>query len=281
MFDCFLASNELDMMEIRLRELEQVVDEFVVLESRMSFRGRHRALHFPKVLSRLPAAVLTKTKYVVLDHLEGEDAWAKETYQRDALFRVGLKHVHPQPGDIIIVSDCDEIPRPSFVAAMRQCEGVQFPVGMQATHHYYSFGLRAINVDKVWNQPKATVYTSNFKESAHQVRASQTRNIYPNSSWHCSTCFRSIAAVQTKISSFSHVELDKPSYNNPEAIVKRVQEGKDLFDREMLLFAKDESGDMPSFIAAHPTRFSYLISRDVADAGFKDLGMPAGSNSDA
>lgn len=79
--DCFLASNELDMMEIRLRELETVVDVFVVVESRMTFRGNPRSLRFPSLVQRLPAMVINKVVYHVLEELEGNNAWEREIYQ--------------------------------------------------------------------------------------------------------------------------------------------------------------------------------------------------------
>lgn len=122
-----------------------VVDKFVVLESRMSFRGSKRTLHYPRVINRLPAAVVQKVKYVVLDTLVGNDAWAMEAMQRNALF----DHAEAQPGDILILSDCDEIPKPTFVAAFKQCQGLKFPLSMQAAHHYYSFGVASTNVDQV------------------------------------------------------------------------------------------------------------------------------------
>jgi beta-1,4-mannosyl-glycoprotein beta-1,4-N-acetylglucosaminyltransferase len=120
-----------------------VVDAFVILESRMTFRATHRSLHYPRLINRLPARVIAKVKYVVLDSLEGADAWAKEKHQRNALFEVGLPEAHPQPGDIIIVADLDEIPKPAFVAALKQCSGAQYPLSMQASLRYYSFDFVA------------------------------------------------------------------------------------------------------------------------------------------
>lgn len=111
----------------------------------MTFRGKPKKLFYPQVIRKLPAGVITKVKYVVLDTLEGEGAWAKETMQRNALF----EHADAQPGDILLLSDLDEIPKPSFVTALKVCAGVQFPLSMQAAHHYYSFGLASSKTDKV------------------------------------------------------------------------------------------------------------------------------------
>lgn len=114
---------------------------FVIVESRVTFRGTHRSLHYPRLINRLPATVIAKVKYVVLDSLEGKDAWAKEAYQRNALFNVGLKAAQPEPGDIIVVADCDEIPKPSFLSALKHCQGAQYPLSMQSRIRYYAYDM--------------------------------------------------------------------------------------------------------------------------------------------
>lgn len=88
--DCFLASNELDMMEIRLRELEAVVDTFVIVESRMTFRGNPKPLRYPSLMQRLPATAINKVVYHVIDDLEGGDTWAREIYQVSIVYRYNL-----------------------------------------------------------------------------------------------------------------------------------------------------------------------------------------------
>lgn len=127
---------------------------------------------------------------------------------------------------------------------------------------------------QIWYQPRAAQYTADFKLTAQQLRTNKPAASYANSSWHCSSCFKSIATVQAKMHSFSHSELDTPANSDPEAIAARVQTGQDLFGRPQMQFTNDTSGDMPGYIKAHPTRFAYLISRDVMDAGFADLKLP-------
>lgn len=126
---------------------------------------------------------------------------------------------------------------------------------------------------QVWPQPRAILYNDPLQVKANEVRNSQGHKMYLNSSWHCSSCFSHISAVQKKIVSFSHSELDLPEHRDVHNIVSRVRQGIDLFNRPSQLYTKDDSGDMPQYISQHPTRFSYLISRDVGDAGFWDIGL--------
>ena len=39
-YDCFTFFNELDLLEVRLAELYNVVDHFVIVESPISFTGK-------------------------------------------------------------------------------------------------------------------------------------------------------------------------------------------------------------------------------------------------
>ena len=41
MYDAILFSNEMEILEIRLRELYEFVDKFIILESDHTFTGRH------------------------------------------------------------------------------------------------------------------------------------------------------------------------------------------------------------------------------------------------
>jgi hypothetical protein len=83
--------------------------------------------------------------------------------------------------------------------------------------------------------------------------------------------------VQNKLSSFSHSELDTPANHDPQAIIKKFREGKILFSGQDYHFSRDAkaAADMPEFIKLHPSRFSYLVTRNAYDAGFQDTDMLA------
>ena len=45
-YDCFLFFNELEILDIRLHELYDHVDKFVLVESLETFRGKQKPLYF-------------------------------------------------------------------------------------------------------------------------------------------------------------------------------------------------------------------------------------------
>jgi beta-1,4-mannosyl-glycoprotein beta-1,4-N-acetylglucosaminyltransferase len=115
-YDCFTFYNELDLLQVRLHELHEVVDRFVLVEATQTFQGKPKPLFFKDnaaafaryadkiihVVVEFPACDLTSQ----LATRPRNAIWARQHYQRDQIAQ-GLSKA--SPGDLIIVSDLDEI----------------------------------------------------------------------------------------------------------------------------------------------------------------------------
>lgn len=103
-------NNELDVLEIRLKTLDKVVDRFVLAEATVTQRGQPKPLNFLENKERF-APWLDRIDYIVVEDMppgEGYECdWIRERYQRNQLARV-LENC--APGDKILISDLDEIP---------------------------------------------------------------------------------------------------------------------------------------------------------------------------
>jgi len=105
-FDCFTFFNELDMLELRLREMDPVVDIFVLVEADHTHTNNPKEFLFEKNKERF-SQWLHKIRHIkVTDMPISSDAWVNENFQRNAVSR-GLTDV--EPDDLILVSDVDEI----------------------------------------------------------------------------------------------------------------------------------------------------------------------------
>jgi beta-1,4-mannosyl-glycoprotein beta-1,4-N-acetylglucosaminyltransferase len=113
-YDCFTFFDELDLLEVRLNELSDVVDRFVLVEATQTFQGDPKPLHFQMNRSRF-AAFEDKIIHVIVEFPDElpkpfskdfSQAWLREFYQRDQISR-GL--VGAKASDLVIVSDVDEI----------------------------------------------------------------------------------------------------------------------------------------------------------------------------
>lgn len=134
-FDCFTFFNEFRILELRLAELSETVDRFVLVEADRTFQGDPKPFWFDERKSEL-ARYLPKIIHVKLVFPDDvglhpidqrvigwrEDAnWRREFYQRNAIAR-GIADAAPR--DLVIVSDVDEIPR---AASLREAIGSRRP----------------------------------------------------------------------------------------------------------------------------------------------------------
>lgn len=110
-YDCFMFFNEWDILEIRLNELYEHVDKFVIVESCESFRGLPKAFNFERFKEIYPdrfAKFLDKIVYVKIDdRIGGTNDWIRENYQKNQIMRALM---NCKPDDLILISDVDEIP---------------------------------------------------------------------------------------------------------------------------------------------------------------------------
>jgi len=115
-YDCFTFYNELDLLHVRLHELYDVVDCFVLVEANQTFQGNPKRLYFQEEKKAF-AQYADKIVHVVVDFPASDltaqlstparnGNWARQYYQRDQIAR-GLTQALPD--DLIIVSDIDEI----------------------------------------------------------------------------------------------------------------------------------------------------------------------------
>jgi hypothetical protein len=116
-FDCFTFYNEFDILELRLAELWDTVDYFVISEANTTHQNNPKPFYLKDNWDRIKKYE-SKIRHVMLDDMPmSPDTWVNERHQRRELSR-GLTDL--QPDDIVIVSDCDEIPRPAAIEAIKE-----------------------------------------------------------------------------------------------------------------------------------------------------------------
>jgi len=108
-YDCFTFFNELDLLKIRLNELNDVVDYFVIVEATKTQTGIPKKLYFNENKDRYKSFNKKIIHIIVKDmpNIKTNSSWVLENYQRNQILR-GL--VDCNDNDIILISDLDEIP---------------------------------------------------------------------------------------------------------------------------------------------------------------------------
>jgi len=228
--DCFMFYNELNMLNLRLHELYDVVDYFVLVESTKTFTYNDKKLYFDDVKDKYKR-FLNKIIYVLVDDMpDGRDNWGRETHQRNSIMK-GLARLQLNDDDYIIISDVDEIPDKNRIKELRSNQvSYQTPVRLFQDFYYYNINCKS---DKLCTT--ATLLRKKCLDKYSSID-SMIRNRLPETpdkwGWHFSY-FGDISFIINKIKSFSHSEYDLPQFTNPDDIFKKIIECKDLFDRDV------------------------------------------------
>ncbi|XP_059635129.1 uncharacterized protein LOC132277313 [Cornus florida] len=226
-FDGIMFSNELDMLEIRWRELHPYVTKFVILEANTTFTGIPKPLFFASNRNRFAFAE-GKIVHGVFPGLAAsyglhEDPWRLESLQRGAMNGL-LRRAGISSGDLVIMSDTDEIPSPHTVKLLQWCDGMPSVLHLELRDYMYSFEFP---VD--YSSWRATIHI--YGPQTRYRHSRQTDLILSDAGWHCSFCFKHLGEFVFKMTAYSHADRVKhKDFLNYSRIQRLICQGDDLFD---------------------------------------------------
>ncbi|KAK3816399.1 MAG: glycosyl transferase [Benniella sp.] len=269
LYDAVIFSVELDMLEIRIREMWDVVDHFVILESNTTFTGNPKNETFKEYKERFAfASSKISYKSVPLRSLRpGETPWVNEGNMRramtDFLVESGI-----QDNDLVIFADVDEVVQRETAELLKACVGVPDSMHLQMQNYLYSYEFPVTDAG-MW------------RPSFHRWQRGQTYYQHGRSSeilfyasgWHCSFCFRTIDDFVFKMLAYSHVDrVRSKSLLDHKWIQETICEGKDLFGmfpeaysfRELFsrlgAIPKSHSAvGLPKWVLENREQFRYLL----------------------
>lgn len=256
-FDCFTFFNELEVLEIRLQELYNHVDYFVLVESCLTHSGNPKKLYYNDNKERFYNFNDKIIHIVVSDMPTTNNPWDREGFQRQCIWR-GLKDI--SIGDIIMISDVDEIPNHESLNKKKEKGFDSYNVFEQKL--YYMF-LNTFS--GIWNGTKSFIFDGNnninltkdirYKDNVEDFE----KKIIKNGGWHFSY-LGDTERIQTKIKSFAHQELNTPNILNYERINKCRENHVDpVHGNKMQIVCIDNS--YPEFIVNNIDKYRELIKR--------------------
>jgi hypothetical protein len=261
-FDCFTFFNELDLLEVRLEELNSAVDWFVLVEAGRTFSNKPKPFVFKENARRF-AKFLHKIIPISLALLpERGSTWSLEAFQRDAIL-LGLTQCGPD--DYVLISDLDEIPRARTVHELAT-SGWDAGVLSMPTY-YYKFNCK--NMAGEVSQPLTVFTKRRLLTTPQEARGTRFGLPWiPNAGWHFSYLGNE-TKIREKIDAFSHQELNTPEFTDPRKLTARVHGARDLFERpgyRWEFVPLDET--FPRFVRENQERFAHLIE-PVAPAALR------------
>lgn len=226
LIDAFIFYNETQMLDFRFAELYEVVDYFVLVEASKTFAGNDKHLYFNENKDRYKKYI-DKVVHVMVDDMPitGCDAWAREKHQRKCIDR-GISQLKLADNDIIIISDCDEIPDPQTLRGIKK-DGLTQQCSLNMDMYYYNLTCKGL----YWYFPKIlpfSVYKS-YGRDPQRIRWKSGKKIQ-RGGWHFSY-FGGIEFIKNKIRNFSHQEFNDEKYLDNTKIQEQINGCADLFFR--------------------------------------------------
>lgn len=222
-YDCFTYYNEEDMVQIRFEELSDVVDYFVVVESSQTFTGQPKPFYFdnlPRWIDEWKEKII-RIKIDFPDDLE--TSWEREFYQRNAIAQIVDRL---DDSDVVLISDADEIVKSSLLKKITEHI---IPARIDVKQYFWNFNWQVPSHCNQGARPIVCAKHSLKKNTPQELRG-MTLPVIPDGGWHFSF-FAESDKIRNKIESFAHTEYDSEEYKNSEAILYRIENGIDPFDR--------------------------------------------------
>lgn len=226
-YDCFTYFNEEEILKIRLNELNNYVDFFVIIEGNKTFIGEDKPFYLDNIGSWLKSFEhkIIKHKVHFPDNLDSP--WDREWFQRNSIKDLISLF---EDNDIIIISDVDEIVRPSVV---RRLFKYTLPVLLDNYQYFWNFHWRAPDHCNNGGRPVAMSRNNLYDYLPNDLRCKKSGiqlQVIPEAGWHFSY-FLNKDDIVKKIESFSHTEYNKQEFKLEKNILNRIENGVDPFDR--------------------------------------------------
>lgn len=284
-YDCFTYNGEFEVLQIRLHELREVVDVFVIVEATCTFAGDAKALTLELAAPEL-AEFADRIRYVVVEDmpddppgLQAEDVecdwlndppktgfWHREKYQRNQIMR-GIGDAHPD--DLILISDADEIPCADAVRYMLQQPPNQV-FGLLLWLYYFYANYRNVEGAEsrtVWSvaAPRHWFVQATPDQLRLGVRTGQVPAMHlQDAGWHFSYLGMSEARIRQKIAGFAHQEYNDAEFLAGVDVGAIIASGMDLYRRSGYLWEVVNESEAPAWMRSQKKMHSLFACADTS-----------------
>lgn len=271
-YDAFLFYNELDLLEIRLNELNDVVDYFVLVEGEKTFQNNPKSLIYQE----------NKEKFKEFEHkiihivkpIDSftNNAWANEDNSFDLLGSAVINH-STSDDNLVILGCVDEIPSAYAVSKLKALPYNGDPVVIKMDFFCYYLNTQFIcpTVDfragpLIAVRELRTAQASTFIKPRCRGRYTSntlSSNLIPVEhphGWHF-TFMGDADRLYDKIHGFSHTEYN---WTTHESLEKARNNLSDPFNRprEIQFYKKYPIENLPLYVQTNMEKFNYLIKHD-------------------
>ena len=234
-FDCLTFFDENFLVNSRFEILNDVVDYFVIVESKYDHQGKKKDINFKLQNEKFR----NKVRYIIHDdkNLKFTKGWEAEKSQREKLLS-GLTDA--ENDDIILFSDSDEIPNPKLLKNFTLKK--KFAIFMQK---FFVYKLNIFNEhESPWEGTRACkkrdletfthlrkkILKKNLKKPFWKFYLEKNIEIIDDGGWHFNNLY-TIEKISQKIKSSPHQEFNNKEFYDENVIKNNISKLKDLYGR--------------------------------------------------
>jgi beta-1,4-mannosyl-glycoprotein beta-1,4-N-acetylglucosaminyltransferase len=249
-------TDEAELTEIVLNELDSVVDGFIFLESSHTYQMQPRK-EFPafpfkgdKIFHRTFTEYPPEAFNMKADKIE-ELVTSKYI---DILKEIGV-----QPEDILLYGDADEIPYTETVKELipHVKTGDIYALSMV----FCNYWINCLSHEHPWTHFKVFNFQTLLDiggSPQENIRKKTTGTIIENGGWHWSWMMGRERIVK-KLESYSHYELNQPQFKTQEHVDSCILNGTDLFLRGRGQIISIEETPLPNYVINNIEKYKHLI----------------------
>jgi len=234
--DCFMFYNEIDLLLYRLNSLQEVVDYFVIVESKYTHSGKEKPLFYndnKDLFKEFEPKIIHITlndapfKYPNINYSKHQQ-WDNEHFHRNGI-KNGIDQLLLKDEDIIIISDLDEIPDRETLKNIKIGNLVINDIfNLKQDFYYYNLNSK---MNEVWTYAKILSYRiyKSLNKSCQDLRCHNCRSL-DKGGWHLSY-FGDKHFIKNKIENFGHQEFNNELYTDLDSIQNKITNQIDLYNR--------------------------------------------------
>ena len=257
-YDCFIYNNEELILDLRLNFLNKFVDKFIIVESKETHQGKEKKNFFD--IKRFKKYE-NKIKYIFIESFpKNLSNWGRENFQRNYISE-GLKDINDD--DLVMISDVDEIPN---IKKLKFSENFKYTV-FEQKNYCYKFNLLN-KTYPIWNGTK--LCKKKYLKSPQWLRNQKVKkysffrffkikwNVVKDGGWHFSYIMDP-SEIKNKIESFGHGELNEKKFTDLKNIEYKINQGKDLFNRDQFYEKKILDNTFPLILINENKKYQKWI----------------------
>jgi len=236
--DIFLFNNEIELLELRLRENWDLFDKFIIIEGNRTFQGKEKDSLLDKQIYKkrfewANKKIIRRTAYLNADP---SNQWENEIIQLDFMTKLIREYVSEDEENFFITGDCDEIVNKLAIKEIFKNK-INLPLVLFLNNYYYYFNGKFEDIQrkipgniilKKENLHSNNIYELRKNRISKVSKYTSTNKIIAG--WHFSFLGGADQIIK-KIEEYSHSEYNNETFKNKLKIEKNIKDGEDIFNR--------------------------------------------------